>query len=138
MSDDRGADAVPAPVHTAFQLFVGAAALAVTNAVLQLTFKISPPLVLVGATIEAALLVGFGLRMRRGNLRARPTMLSLALVFSLYSLAGLVGLSMAMRQGANELGALDILLLLIWPAKILLLVGGGWLMYRPITQGYFR
>lgn len=129
---------VPAPVHTAFLLYLGAAALAVTNAVLQLTSGISPPLVLVGAAVEAVLFVAFGRQMHNGKLWARLTMLSLALVFTVYSLAGLAGLIMLMRAGSDDLGGLRVLLALLWSAKVVVLVSATWLMYRPANQAYFH
>lgn len=135
MSVDNGA--VPAPVHTAFQLIIGAAALAVANAVLQLTFKVGTPVVLLGAAIEAGVLITAGLWMRRGSMRARLTLVSLALVFILYSLAGLLGLIMLMRQGPNGLGGLELLLIVIWPIKIVVLVAAVWQMYRPANLRYF-
>lgn len=125
---------VPAAVRTAFGYYALAAGLSLTNAAFQLAVHLNGIQILVGAVIEAALLLGLGAHMRAGKHWARQTLLGISGAFIGLGVLALIALGAALGQQGN----LVKLALLLVGAKIVLTGMAVWHMYRPVNQVYFR
>lgn len=126
---------VPESVRYAFAVFVAAALLSLANAVYQLSNGLSPGLVLVGAGVEAALYLVLGSQMRIGKLWARMALMAFAWVFLALGLLFALGL---LTAPGGPVGGQELLAAIGYFAKVLLIVIGTVLMYRPDSHGYFR
>jgi|SRR5882757_1801887 len=125
----------PTPVRASFALFLGVVVLSLLNAVVQVAFRLSGAITVVGAVIEAVLFVLLGTQMRAGRLWARVTLMSVAWVFIAVSLLAMVGLNGAYGNHMDEL----VLFTLIYvSAKLAMIIAATALMYRPSTRGYFH
>lgn len=131
---DGGSGVVPRSVRLAFLLFVGAVALSLLNALLQLVTHLGGTKPLYGALIEAALFLGLGSQMRVGKLWARVTLLSVAGVFLVIGILSVIGLAGALGKG---LGGLELLAVVCVGVKVLVIIAGALMMYRADTYGYF-
>jgi hypothetical protein len=109
--------------------------LSLLNAVLQLSTQLSGATVLVGALIEAALFLGLGVPMRAGRLWARMALMSVAWVF--IAIGVLAGFALNSAFG-HEVDGLVAFALICVAGKLLLIIVGTVLMYRPENRGYFR
>lgn len=124
----------PAPVRASFALFLGVVVLSLLNAVIQVAFRLSGTPVLVGALIETGLFVLLGTQMRAGRLWARMTLASVAWVFVVVSLIGLLGLN---GQWGGNLRGLVVYTLVSLVAKLFMIIAATVLMYRPGVRDYF-
>lgn len=132
-----GDDLLPPPgaVSASFALFVGESVLALLNAVIQVSAHFSGPAALVGAVIEASLLIGLGVRMRAGKLWARVALMSVAGLFVVIGVLSVIALRGAF---GHQMDGLVVFALICVAVKLALIVGGVVMMYRPSTYGYFR
>jgi hypothetical protein len=127
------ADQPPVAVRAAFSLFLVDAILALVNAVVQMTFHVSGFPVLIGAVIEAVLFVLLGVFMRHGRLWARTALMSFAGVFAALGFLTVIGVLTA----REPIGGLEMFGLLCVAGKIVLIITGVVMLYRPSTRGYF-
>ena len=112
--DSVAADQPPVAVRAAFSLFLVDAILALVNATVQVTFHVS----------------GF---MRHGRLWARTALMSFAGVFAALGILTVIGVVTA----REPIGGLELFGLLCVAGKIVLIIAGAVMMYRPGTRGYF-
>jgi hypothetical protein len=123
----------PVAVRAAFALFLVDAVLALVNATVQVTFHVSGFPVLIGAVIEAVLFVLLGVFMRHGRLWARTALMSFAGVFAALGVLTVIGVVTA----REPIGGLELFGLLCVAGKIVLIIAGAVMMYRPGARGYF-
>jgi hypothetical protein len=123
----------PVAVRAAFALFLVDAILALVNATVQVTFHVSRPLILVGALLEAVLFVLLGAYMRHGRTWARTALMSFAGVFA--ALGILIAIGTATTP--DPIRGVVLFGLLCVAGKIVLIVAGAVMMYRPGARGYF-
>jgi hypothetical protein len=128
-------DVVPHSVRVAFALFVGVVVLSLLNAVLQLVAHLGGTKPLYGALIEAALFLGLGSQMWAGKLWARITLLSVAGVFLVIGILSVIGLAGAFGHGLDGLVTFALICIGL---KVLMIIAGSMMMYRPDTYGYFK
>jgi hypothetical protein len=125
----------PTAVRAAFALFIGEVVLSLLNAVIQLSAHIGGAPVLVGSLLEAVLFVGLGSQMRAGKLWARMALMSFGWVFIAVGVLAVLELKHAFGY---PVGGLVLFALICVAGKLILIVGGVFLMYRSETRGYFR
>jgi len=137
---DRGAEArdavagIPGALRVSFAFYLGDVALAVLVAVVELVFHLSGWTVLVGAAIEAAILLGFGSQMLVGKQWGRIGLMSFSWVFIAINALAIIGLNGAFGKGVDQLA---LFALACVAAKLLLIALGLVSMYRPSTRAYF-
>jgi hypothetical protein len=122
-------------VRAAFALFIGEVVLSLLNAVIQLSAHISGAPVLVGSLIEAVLFIGLGCQMWAGKLWARVALMSFGWVFIAVGVLAVLALNHALDY---PVGGLVLFALICVAGKLILIVGGVFLMYRPQNRDYFR
>jgi hypothetical protein len=125
----------PTSVRLAFAVFLGDVVLSLLNAVIQVSVHLSGATVLVGAVIEAVLFIGLGVRMRAGRLWARVTLMSVSFVFVAVGVLAVIGLDSAF---GHQVDGLVWFALICVAVKLVLIVAGTVLMYRPGNALYFR
>jgi hypothetical protein len=125
---------VPRALRASFAFYLGDVALAVLVAVVELVFHLSAWTVLVGAAIEAAVLLGFGSQMLTGKQWGRVGLMSFSWVFLAINALAIIGLNGAFGKGVDELA---LFALVCVAAKLLLIALGLVSMYRPSTRAYF-
>jgi hypothetical protein len=132
-----GDDLLPPPsaVSASFALFVGESVLALLNAVIQVSAHFNGPVAVVGAAIEASLLIGLGIQMRAGKLWARVTLMSVAGLFVVIGVLSVIALRGAF---GHRMDGLVLFALICVTVKLALIVAGVVMMYRPSTYGYFH
>lgn len=132
---DSESGSVPHSVRVSFALFVGVVLLSLLNAVIQLVAHLNGTKPLFGALIEAVLFLGLGSMMRIGRLWARITLLSVAGVFLVIGILSVIGLAAAFGHGLNGLVTFALICVGV---KVLVIIAGSLMMYRPDTYGYFK
>lgn len=122
-------------MRAAFALFVGEVVLSLLNAVLQVSTQLSGTTVVIGALIEAGLFLGLGVPMRAGRLWARMALMSVAWVFIAIGVLAGFALNSSFGQDVNGLVAFALICV---AGKLILIIAGTVMMYRPENRGYFR
>lgn len=128
------AAAIPRALRVSFAFYLGDVGLAVLVAVVELVFHLSGWAVLIGAAIEAAVLLGFGSQMLAGKQWGRIGLMSFSWVFIAINALAIIGLNGAFGKGVDELA---LFALVCVAAKLLLIALGLVSMYRPSTRAYF-
>lgn len=125
----------PDALRRAFRYYLAVVALSVANAVIQLIFDIAQSnLIILGPVIEGAAYVGCGLALLAGKLWARVALLTFSGVFLAYNALFAIGLGI--RLGETDADTLATVLLMLVAVKIVLILTGTRLMYRPENVRY--
>lgn len=125
----------PSAVRAAFALFVAEVAFSLLNVYIQISHQLSGYTALVGPAIEAVVFIVVGSRMRVGKLWARVAVMSLGWLFIAVGVLSVVGLAGAFGHRMDGLVWFAMGCVLV---KIVLIISGIVMMYRPENLGYFR